>query len=169
VGSTNFLLAVDRVLSHEGNYSNNPSDPGGETMFGITLRTARKHGYSGEMRFLPRAEAIRIYEEEYWTSIRGDELPFPLAFQLFDFCVNSGPVQAVKLLQRALGLVEDGVFGPETLKYALADKPGRAAYELINQRSAFQSRLPTWPAFGKGWTARNFANIGYLLKDLGVF
>ena len=163
---SNFSVAVERVLSHEGLYSNNPSDPGGETMFGITLRTARKNGYIGDMHFLPRDEAIRIYEAEYWTPIRAEEFPFPLAFQLFDFSVNSGPIQAVKILQKVLGTAVDGVFGPTTFDLASSDKPAAVALALLHERSLFQARLPSWPSFGKGWTDRNFKNIAFLLKDL---
>ena len=37
----------------EGGYSNDPQDPGGETMYGITARLARAYGYTGAMRDLP--------------------------------------------------------------------------------------------------------------------
>ena len=33
--------AFDLLIGNEGGYVNNPADPGGETMFGITARVAR--------------------------------------------------------------------------------------------------------------------------------
>lgn len=160
-----FLRCVNRVLSHEGGYSDNPSDPGGKTMFGITERTARRNGYTGEMRFLPRETAIAIYEAEYWTPIRGDELSPALAFPLFDCAVNSGPPLAIKLLQTSLGVLSDGIFGPKTLAALDAAEPLSLGLKVITARQEFQMSLPTWPVFGKGWTRRNFKNLSYLLED----
>ena len=49
-----------RLMGHEGGYSNNPSDPGGETMWGVTKVVARKYGYNGPMKQLPKATAEKI-------------------------------------------------------------------------------------------------------------
>lgn len=160
-----FLRCVNRVLSHEGGYSDHPSDPGGKTMFGITERVARKNGYTGDMRFLPREEAVKIYEAEYWTPIRGDEVPPGIAFTLFDCAVNSGPPLSIKLLQTALGVTVDGVFGPKTLAALTEKEPLPFGLALIRARQEFQMSLPTWPVFGKGWTRRNYANLSFLLED----
>ena len=48
--SDKFTKFIDRVLSHEGGYVNHPKDPGGETNWGITKRTALANGYTGAMR-----------------------------------------------------------------------------------------------------------------------
>ena len=127
---TPFARAVSRVFSNEGGYANNPRDPGGETMWGITLRVARAHGYTGEMRFLPKETALSIYEREYWLPIRGDELPFPVAYQLFDFSANSGPIQAIRSLQTTLGVKVDGVFGPRTLTGVESVLPAKLSFSL---------------------------------------
>lgn len=160
-----FEVAVFRVLGHEGGYSNHPADPGGETMWGITKRVALANGYKGEMRFLPREEAIRIYENEYWLPIKGDSLPFPVAFQLFDTAVNSGPVQAIKLLQRALGVKDDGVLGPITLSAAKTRGALDIGVDFLRQRLLFQASLPAFKDFGRGWINRAFTNLSFLLKD----
>src|SRR5687767_1173156 len=94
-----FERALKRVHLDEKGYSNNPLDPGKETMWGITARVARKWGYKGEMRFLPLPTANDIYYQEYWLPIRGDDIPFPLASLLFDGAVNSGPPQSIIWLQ----------------------------------------------------------------------
>src|SRR3546814_15941930 len=56
---------IETTIGKEGRYSNHPADRGGETMWGITERVARRHGYTGPMRALPRAKAVAIYRQEY--------------------------------------------------------------------------------------------------------
>ena len=36
-----FDQCFDKLISHEGGYVNDPRDPGGETMWGVTARVAR--------------------------------------------------------------------------------------------------------------------------------
>ena len=57
----NFDEAFDRLLGHEGGYVNDPRDPGGETMWGITKRVALVNGYTGPMREMTQAQAKAIY------------------------------------------------------------------------------------------------------------
>ena len=56
---------IDQVIAAEGGYSNNPSDKGGETMYGITMAVARANGYSGPMKDMPRSVAVAIYSKRY--------------------------------------------------------------------------------------------------------
>jgi lysozyme family protein len=133
-------------------------------MYGITSRTARKWGYKGEMRFLPREVADDIYHQEYWLPIRGDDIPFSLASLLFDAAVNSGPPQAVVWLQRSLGVKDDGIFGPITLAAVQSANPITFLLNIA-ERGQFQTNIPTWPAFGKGWARRNYENIKEFVSD----
>jgi lysozyme family protein len=150
--------AFTALIGNEGGYSNNSVDPGGETMWGITARVARKHGYVGAMRDLPLQTAKAIAKAEYWDTVRGDELSPVLAFQLFDTCYNSGAGEAVMLLQRSLGVTADGSFGPATMS---AVKAFPDEYKLVGRLDAyrllFMADLAGWPTFGKGW-ARRIAN-----------
>jgi lysozyme family protein len=165
----NFPLFISRVLGHEGKYVNNPLDPGGATNWGITSRTAAKWGYKGEMRFLPRETAVEIYKNEYWETPRCDGLPPPLAFQVFDAAVNHGPIQAIKWLQHALSVEDDGIIGPKTLAAANgAPGPLFIGLSFLTERTRFYTKLPTWPAFGRGWIERVCSNLEYLQKDCDV-
>src|SRR3546814_14165144 len=56
---------LETTIGKEGRYSNHPADRGGETMWGITERVARRHGYTRPMRSLPRAKAVAIYRQAY--------------------------------------------------------------------------------------------------------
>jgi lysozyme family protein len=155
----NFDDAFDRLLGHEGGYSFSPSDPGGETMWGVTAKVAYANGYTGRMKDLPREKAKEIYRAKYWDAIKADQLPAALRFEVFDAAVNSGVSQAVKWLQRVVGVGDDGVIGPMTLGAAnkLDGKSAAAAYN--GMRLDFMTSLPTWAAFGRGWARRIASNL----------
>jgi lysozyme family protein len=154
-----FDQAFDILLGHEGSYSNHPSDPGGETMWGITRKVALKEGYAGDMHILSRDFAKSIYKRKYWDAVRADELPEAARFAVFDAAVNSGPSQAITWLQRCVDVVEDGILGPLTLK-AAREAPGlRLAVQFIALRLDFMTSLPTWGAFGRGWARRIASNL----------
>ena len=162
----NFDTAFDRLIGHEGGYSNHPDDPGGETMWGVTIAVARANGYKGPMRDMPRDTAKAIYRWQYWDKVQADRMPFPLAFQVFDAAVNHGTSQAAKLLQRAAGVADDGIIGPKTLA-AVASRNAAVILLLFNaEREQFYTDLKTWPSFGKGWSRRVVANLRYAAGDL---
>lgn len=148
-----FNNALRVTLRHEGRYVNHPKDPGGATMYGITERVARAHGYVGDMRVLPLDTAAEIYRISYWDKVRGDELPPALAGQVFDAAVNHGVKAAVTLLQRTVGTAQDGIIGPATLKAAKAAGDSAAAHYL-GYRLKYYTSLSTWGTFGRGWTNR---------------
>lgn len=147
--------ALELLLRHEGGYVYHPDDPGGETNHGITVAVARQHGYTGNMRDLPLSVAVTIYRKQYWAMIKADQLPDALRFHVFDAAVNSGHVQAIKWLQHAAGVRDDGIVGPMTLKAATSVTP--AKYSAIRLR--FMTKLKNWPSFGKGWARRIADNL----------
>lgn len=121
---------IEATIGKEGGYSNHPADTGGPTRWGITERIARKHGYRGDMRMLPRATAVAIYRGEYligpgfadvaWLSRKVGE-------ELFDTGVNMGPAIPAIWFQQVLNALndsgkfygdipEDGDIGPGTLR-----------------------------------------------------
>lgn len=149
-----FDQAFHQLLGHEGGYSNHPNDTGKETMWGITERVARAHGYTGHMRDLPVALAKQIYRASYWDAVRADELPAPVRYSVFDAAVNSGVGQSVKWLQRALGVSDDGAMGPKTLAAAQAADGHVLKAKMLGARLQFMTDLPSWPSFGRGWARR---------------
>lgn len=116
---------IDTIIDAEGGYVNDDLDSGGETNFGVTEFIARRHGYVGDMIDMRREFAFKVYAEQYWHSVAGDQLvqlSEPVAREVVDTCVNCGSSQAGKFLQRALNvltsfenIVDDGVIGPVTL------------------------------------------------------
>jgi lysozyme family protein len=150
----NFDTAFGKLLGHEGDFSDHPDDPGGKTRFGVTEAVAREVGYKGDMRELSLDLAKRIYRDRYWNAVRADELPAGIRYAMFDAAVNSGPGQAVRWLQRAVGVPDDGALGPRTLAAAGALSADAVRMKLLAQRLRFMSNLPNWPAFSRGWARR---------------
>ena len=150
--------AFTKLLGHEGGYSNHSADPGGETMWGVTEAVARANGYTGPMLQLPQAEAKRIYKTLYWDKVQADALPDKVRYAVFDAAVNSGPGQAVRWLQRALGVADDGRIGPITLAYTRQADPEALARKMLAQRLRFMTNLTNWPSFSRGW-ARRIADL----------
>lgn len=161
-----FQTALKRVLQHEGGYVNHPSDPGGETNYGITKSVARQYGYKGSMKDIPMSIVEKIYKDQYWDAMSCDSLPFSVAFQLFDAAVNHGLLNSRKLLQRAVGVKDDGIVGAATLA-AIRKTPQLTFINLFNsKRLEFYSKISTVKVFGGGWMARVALNLKYGVEDV---
>ena len=154
----NFDNAFTRLLGHEGGYSFNPADPGGETMWGVTAAVARVNGYAGAMRDLPQDTAKEIYRARYWDAIRADELPDSVRFDAFDAAVNSGVRTAIMWLQASAGVAVDGALGPKTLAAVNAAGP-MAAARFNGARLDAMTNMSEWPTFSRGWARRVAANL----------
>ena len=102
---------INEVIDREGDYSNHSADRGGPTRWGITQAVARGQGYQGDMRKLPRDEAVAIYRRLYWLRPGFDQVATrapTIATELFDTGVNMGPAVATGFLQRALNALNRG-------------------------------------------------------------
>lgn len=154
-----FNEAFHHLLGVEGGFVDHPKDPGGATRWGVTERVARANGYTGDMRVFPVEMAKDIYRRQYWDAVKADQLPEALRYAVFDAAVNSGPEQAAKWLQRAVGTVVDGKIGPLTITAANKGDPYRFRGLMLADRLKFMTNLHTWPAFGRGW-ARRIAALG---------
>ncbi len=153
-----FAKAMPYVFSDEGGYADNPKDPGGATNLGVTLATLSawrgRPVTKAEVKALSRDEAQAIYKAQYWDTIKGDDLPAGIDYAMFDFSVNSGPARAVKLLQKTVGVDQDGVIGAKTLTAVRKLNPKSAVNALCDARLSWLRSLSTFKTFGKGWTSR---------------
>lgn len=169
---------IDEVIEREGGYVHHPADRGGETRWGITEAVARREGFRGEMRSLPRRDAVAIYRRLYWVQPGfapvAERAP-SVAAELFDTGVNMGPAVATGFLQRALNalnrgardypdLAVDGRMGPVTLAALdtfLRTRGSGAATVLVKAMEALQGERylalaearPANEAFLYGWLA----------------
>lgn len=156
-----FSVYMERVLGHEGGYVNLPADPGGETQWGIAKRSYP----NVDIKALTREEAIAIYHRDFWGTVDGDQLPSALAFQALDAAVNHGVGTAVRWLQRAAGVADDGHFGPVSLAAVKAADPSDMVLKFLSYRLDFYTRLATFPTFGKGWVRRLAGNLLFAAQD----
>jgi len=151
----NFDTAFNRLIGHEGGYVNNPKDPGGETKYGIS-----KRAYPDvDIAALTLDQAKAIYRRDFWDRARCDELPPAVAFQVFDTAVNSGIGQAIRFLQRSVGVADDGNVGPLTMNAVKRLDAEVIAARFNGQRLDFMAKLSTWDTFGRGWARRVAANL----------
>jgi lysozyme family protein len=155
-----FDQAFDRLIDHEGGYVNNPADPGGETKFGISKRSYPTLNIAA----LDLGTAKAIYLKDFWNPLGNDAHP-SIKFQAFDFAVNSGIQTALRKLQAAIGVADDGHFGPLSRK-RLSEIPVSDVLFLYNaERLDFISRLSTFKDFGRGWARRVAKNLRYSATD----
>ncbi|MDQ5908049.1 MAG: hypothetical protein QG599_140 [Pseudomonadota bacterium] len=146
-----FHRCIDFILAEEGGYVNHPTDPGGETNFGISKRAYPHLNIAG----LTQADALAIYHVDYWDKIQGDAFPDGLALLLLDTAVNMGPATAIKLLQRTLKLNEDGRMGPLTITAACKALPHLLGHYSAERALRYAS-TPNITTFGRGWYRRLF-------------
>ncbi len=165
VAITAFAPFFDRLMIHEGGYVNHPNDPGGETKWGVTKRVARKYGYKGSMRKLPKATANKIAEQLYWDKVRGGELDKAIAWQVLDASYNHGVKHSVKFLQRAVDVHDDGIIGDVTLKAVQARDKNDVILCFNAERLEFYTNLHTFRTFGRGWVRRVAGNLRFASKD----
>lgn len=127
-----FNISIKELIEEEGDYVNHPSDSGGETYKGISRRyhpnwkgwhlidIVKDTGNfpKGLENAAPLKSAVKeFYLVNYWNKILGDEIQDQrIANIIFSYSVNQGLKTTVKNVQKVLGVVVDGQFGPNTLK-----------------------------------------------------
>lgn len=153
----NFEDAWEALVGNEGGYSNDPNDPGGETMWGVTARVARAWGYTGDMKLLPLATAQEIAKKEYWNKYQCDAFDIHVGFQVLDAAYNGG--HPAQWLQKSAGVIQDGVIGTKTIKAVNTLDPRVVCLRFDAYRLQYLTELGTWPNFGKGWARRIAANM----------
>jgi lysozyme family protein len=166
---SDFDAIFDLVVGSEGGFTDNPADPGNWTGCSVGAGECRgtRFGISAgaypelDIANLSIETAKALYQHDYWDRIGGDRLPASVALLVFDAAINNGTGRAVRGLQQAVSVGQDGVIGPATLKAigSIVARPGGSAElcaELLAQRLTFMTSLPTWKSFGLGWARRLF-------------
>ena len=159
---TAFDKAIEFVLQFEGGYVNDPTDPGGETKYGIAKRSYP----SLNIADLTKEDAVHIYQRDYWQVCKCDMLPSPIAILVFDTAVNQGTDAAIRLLQAALGVNVDGVIGPATIDGARRSDFLEAISTFTAGRCMRYALNPNVKRFGSGWFRRVVACLQTALQPL---
>ena len=172
----NFTDAFAKLIDpqHEGGLSMNPDDPGNWTggQKGVGTLKGTKFGisaasYPGEdIQNLSVDRAAFLYQRDFWGPAGCDAVPDVLKFDLFDAAVNtSAPgkcTTAIKMLQHAVGVVEDGILGPKTLLAIQSTPPERLLFRFDAARLVYYSEIHSddlWLRFGRGWIRRVATNM----------
>jgi lysozyme family protein len=154
----NFPQCFKWLLENEGGYCNDAGDPGGMTCWGVTH--IDWHEWTGhepseaEMRALTPADVEPLYKAKYWAKLVCDFMPSGVDYAVFDYGVNSGVGRAARIIQKLVGVVQDGQIGPQTIAAINAADAAGLIEDLCDEREAFLHSLSTFHIFGKGWINR---------------
>ena len=154
-----FDTAFDRLIGHEGGYVADSRDPGGETKFGISKRSYPDVNIAA----LTLADAKAIYRRDFWLPLA--DAHQAVRFQAFDFAVNSGIQTAIRKLQAAIGVADDGHWGPISAARLAEMDVSDVLMLYIAERLDFWRKLRTFKTFGAGWAGRAAVNLRYAAKD----
>lgn len=154
---------------HEGGFTDNPKDPGNWTGGRVGVGTCKgtKFGISAktypneDIAHLTLERAKFLYQRDFWGPAGCDIVPDKVKYELFDTAVNSGVVQAIKLLQRAVDATADGIIGPQTtLRVTSCDQQWLLRRFQAKRIQFYTSLPPEWFAeFGRGVMNRIAANM----------
>ena len=149
---SNFDISFADIVGLEGKETNDPSDPGGLTRFGI----AQNRNPDVDVSKLDLDGAKALYKARYWDLVHGDDLKWPLCLLVFDCAVNQGADIAKKLLQKSAGTVQDGVLGQNTLAaIGRANQPELCAMFMAD-RAIRYTGTRGFDGYGRGWFKRLF-------------
>ena len=164
-----FEKSLEFIFKWEGEISNDPNDPGGLTVFGLSSRyfPVEQWVKAGLSKEEMKRKAKEIYYENFWTKC-GEGLNFPLCLFVFDTAVQFSCHKAAKLLQtvineifdRLIGYEQikvDGIIGPKTKEAAarcFIDAYYTLHYKYLIKRIQEYLELSHFKHFGRGWIRR---------------
>lgn len=155
----NFDIAFDRLIGNEGGLVDDKNDPGGITQWGISKRSYP----DVDIKDLSKDNAKQIYLRDFWSPL-GDAHP-AVKFQAFDFAVNSGMQTAIRKLQTAVGVADDGHWGPVSAAKLSSMDVNDVLLHFMAQRLLFWTQCSAWPSFGKGWVIRAAKQLDFAADD----
>lgn len=171
--ASNFDKVFERVIGHEGLFQNHPGDRGNWTtgVVGKGENKGTKWGLSAmsyptlDIKNLSEARAKTIYYRDWWLKLGLENMGFAIAYQMFDASINHGSHNAIKMLQRALGIKDDGIIGPVTRRALYHFDESDLLMLFLAERLEFFTNLGGFIDFGKGWTRRIAKNLRYAAED----
>lgn len=160
--------AITFVLRQEdskisGVVTDNPADRGGRTRFGIAETynpDLTKTGFYDTMGFTEAFDlANYIYKSKYAAPLQIAKINSQdVANALLSFAINQGTGTAVMILQRSLGLDDDGILGPKTLAVINNNSPSFILNSLYTMESVYYNDIvkknPSQHVFLAGWINR---------------
>ena len=167
-----YTLAVQNTELWEGGYANNPADSGGETYRGISRKNwpnwngwlmvdAAKNSagfpHSLDSNSALQGAVVSFYKAAFWQYDGINDQA--IANKVFDLSVNVGRVHAIKILQSAVNVPQDGAYGSQTQDAVNSTNSGslltliRSAAELYHEQIV--QLHPEDAQFLAGWLRRD--------------
>jgi len=152
-------FAVDMLFDPniEGGFTDDVYDSGGPTKYGISQRWYPHL----DIENLTRDYAQDLYAQDYIHKFDLEQLPAALCVMAIDMVVNQGSSR-LKLLQRSLRVIEDGIIGPMTIARAVAVcadsdySRDLLISDFLSRRTKKYAEHPEWERYGRGWSRRLF-------------
>ena len=156
------MSGFDDVIGREGVYDDDPDDTGNWTggKYHVGELKGTKYGISAaaypelDIKNLTLEQAKAIYWQDYWVKACCEMLPAPLALCVFDAAVNQGVGRAIRCLQRAAGVNDDGKVGPHTRQAVSRLDPIVGVEYFQAERILEYVQASTWEKFKRGWMRR---------------
>lgn len=173
MSALDFDEIFERLLGHEGGFTNNRADPGNWTSGKVGIGTLKgtKFGIAAntypdlDIKALTVEQAKAIYKRDFWDRAGCGAYDPAIGFQVFDACVNHGAGNGIRFLQRAVGVVDDGRVGSVTLRAVNSMSATDVLLRFNAERLEFYTKLSTWGTFGKGWARRIVGNLKLAAQD----
>ena len=171
--SLTFDQAFERLIGHEGKFTNDRQDRGNWTtgVIGKGELKGTKYGISAmtypdlDIKNLTLLQAKQIYKRDWWDKINADQINPALVFQVWDFAINAGMGTAKRKLQLAVGVLDDGIIGNLTIQAINKAELNDILLKFNAERLKYYTSLSTWPRYGKGWTLRVAGQLNYAAVD----
>lgn len=153
---------ISFIKSREGAYVNDKDDLGKCTNSGVTLSTYQffygKEKTCEDLKKITDKEWNYIFDNWFWKNCKGDSInDQSVADMIVDFYWGSG-IYAIKILQKCIGVKEDGIFGTDTLSKVNKSDPEKLFESLKKERISFYKRIaeskPKQKKFLNGWIKR---------------
>lgn len=164
------------ILNDEGGFAIRSNEPGGACNRGISLAKLEEWNAKkslpvptiDDLKALTEEQAREIYTEDFWKAIMGSALPAKVDYCLMDCAVNEGVSGAIKQLQDALCLKQNGKWDWTNAQWEMiftAD-PMLIVERICWLRLEKKKQRPEWNehvdprsgetihGFGPGWTNR---------------
>ena len=165
-----FEAAHTHVAKWEGGYFDHPNDPGGVTMYGVSLMFLKELDlWEGDIDgdgdidrddvlAVTKDTARDIFKRHFWDRPRAGEMPPLVAVCFYDFAVNAGVPRAARMLQVLVNVKDDGVIGPKTLAAVAAYKQRELVSAMLFKRDGWYRNLaaqkPKSAVFLRVWLNR---------------
>jgi lysozyme family protein len=171
---SDFNDAIPTVLRREGGFVDNPNDPGGATNFGVSARWLQSKGLLEQLeegdktqdevmaiRSMTKEQAMGFYKAYWWDFYKYQDLQSqPVATKVFDTAVNMGASRSHRILQKIVGVPQDGVLGAKSFAEANAMSPSVLIVNFQSAQAQFYRGLvaknPKLQEFLTGWLNRAY-------------